>query len=158
MNVTLSIFGSCLTLTPTLTYCKLNPDHRDRWLSIGLTATPYRLKSSESLGDIYEFITCAPMPRQLIEDGVLVQPIYYDVPNAGAGKIDVRITYIVDNWLKIGQDSKTIAFCPSVAFARALTQAFEAVGVRRQWCMVRHHQGKGTRYLNHSRVTTQTRS
>jgi hypothetical protein len=121
--------GVALTLTPTLTYCKLNPDHRDPWLSIGLTATPYRLKSSESLGDIYEFITCAPMPRQLIEDGVLVQPIYYDVPNAGAGKIDVRITYIVDNWLKIGQDSKTIAFCPSVPFARALTQAFEAVGV-----------------------------
>lgn len=121
--------GVALTLTPKLVYFDHHPEYRDRWLSIGLTATPYRLKSHESLGDIYQFITCAPMPRKLIEDGVLVQPIYYDVPNAGAGKIDVRITYIVDNWLKIGQDSKTIAFCPSVPFARALTQAFEAVGV-----------------------------
>ena len=126
----LNFCSVALKLTPKLRDIEGIEGYRDRWLSIGLTATPFRLKEDESLGDIYQFMTCAPMPAKLIEDKVLVPVIYYDVPNAGNGKIDVRVTYIVQNWLKKGQYSKTIAFCPSVPFAKALTAAFEEIGVR----------------------------
>lgn len=119
-----------LELTPKLRAIKEIENYKDPWLSLGLTATPFRLNRHESLGDIYQFMVCAPMPAKLIEDKVLVPIIYYDVPNAGSGKIDVRISYIVENWLKKGQYSKTIAFCPSVAFAKSLAAAFEAVGVK----------------------------
>lgn len=119
-----------LDLTPRLKDVEGIEDYRDPWLSIGLTGTPFRLKEDESLGDIYQFMTCAPMPQKLIDDKVLVPVIYYDVPNAGSGKIGVRISYIVENWLKKGQNSKTIAFCPSVPFAKSLTAAFGAIGVK----------------------------
>ena len=127
----LNFSSVALELTPKLRWTEDNPDYKDPWLVVGLTATPFRLKEDESLGDVYEFMTCAPMPAKLIEDGVLVQPVYFDVPNAGTKvKIDVKITYIVENWLKKAQNSKTIAFCPSVVFAKSLAAAFEAIGVK----------------------------
>lgn len=133
----LIIFDECHVLNFSSVALELVPKLRDfeegycdRWQIIGLTATPYRLREDESLGDIYQFMTCAPMPRELIEQGVLVPIVYYDVPNAGGGRIGVRIPYIVENWLKKGQNSKTISFCPSVAFAKSLSEAFERIGVK----------------------------
>lgn len=133
----LIIFDECHLVNFTSVALLLVPKLRDRkesrdpWKSIGLTATPYRLKEDESLGDIYQFMTCAPMPGELIDSGVLARPVYFDVPNAGLKcKIDVKIDYIIRNWLKKAQNSKTIAFCPSVAFAKSLAAAFNEIGIK----------------------------
>jgi superfamily II DNA or RNA helicase len=46
---------------------------------LGLTATPWRLSSFESLGDIFSTLVCAPMPKELIKSGFLVKPSYYNL-------------------------------------------------------------------------------
>lgn len=44
---------------------------------LGLTATPWRLSSRESLGDIYTELVATPTPKELILQGFLVKPSYY---------------------------------------------------------------------------------
>jgi superfamily II DNA or RNA helicase len=43
----------------------------------GFTATPFRTNKGEAMGDKFERLITAPFPRDLIQKGYLVKPVYY---------------------------------------------------------------------------------
>lgn len=114
---------------------------------IGLTATPWRLKSKEEMGDLFECLVSAPMPCKLIEKGILAKPIYFGVE--GADLKDVKtsegdynqddlelvcntpdvIARAVVEWLRLARDRLTIAFAVGVDHARAIAKAFNEAGI-----------------------------
>lgn len=96
---------------------------------IGLTATPWRLKRNECLGDIFPVMVKAPSYRQLIRMGNLVQPVYYEIPNSYGKDMAADIHYIIAQWKKWAQNSPTFAFTESIPFAKALAKAFEEEGI-----------------------------
>ncbi|MBW4636376.1 MAG: DEAD/DEAH box helicase family protein [Iphinoe sp. HA4291-MV1] len=96
---------------------------------IGLTATPFRLKKRESLGEIFHALALAPSYAELIAMGNLVKPVYYEVPNSTAGDMIADASYMIESWRAIAQNSPTIAFTQSIHFAEVLAQAFNDSGI-----------------------------
>jgi len=117
---------------------------------IGLTATPWRLKKTESLINFYENSILAPLPRQLQEMGFLVPFRYF----ALEGEVDVSavrrgsdgdfrtsdialltstpdcIRSAVDNWIRLGKGRRTIGFACNVAHAHSITEEFQRRGIK----------------------------
>lgn len=115
---------------------------------LGLTATPWRLSKRESLGDIFESLVCAPMPRELIDANFLVKPSYFspnqaDLESVGTtrtGEFDDEqlalacdrpelIQQTVRDWFKLAYGRRTIVFTVNVLHARHLAEAFVNAGV-----------------------------
>ena len=114
---------------------------------IGLTATPYRLKKTEGLGDIFQTLVSAPMPHELIDSGYLSKPSYYglhqpDLQKVGtiAGDYDEHqlaiacdqpelIEQLVSEWRKLAYGRRTIVFAVNVAHSQSICTAFQKVGI-----------------------------
>lgn len=115
---------------------------------LGLTATPWRTKKSESLDDFFQTLVSAPLPKDLIDAGFLVKPSYFslsitDLKSVGttvSGDFDSDqlalacdrpelIAQTVLDWHKLARLRRTIAFAVNVAHARHLASAFTASGV-----------------------------
>lgn len=114
---------------------------------IGVTATPWRTKKNEGLDEYYEDIVKAPLPKSLIEQGYLVPPIYYAYPyidltnvrtKAGeydSGDLEVAVNtpkvnqHVVDEYKRLANGRRSIAFTVSVNHAKSLTETFIKNGI-----------------------------
>lgn len=113
---------------------------------MGATATPARL-DQKPLGDLFNELVIAATPRQLIDEGTLVEPTVF-VPNnpnmkgvkitageynlkALAAKVDQPklVANIVDTWLKLANGKKTLAFAVNVAHSQHLIDRFRMAGI-----------------------------
>jgi superfamily II DNA or RNA helicase len=96
---------------------------------IGLTATPWRSRKTESLGDIFDHLIVAASYRQLINEGKLVRPVYYRVKGSNGGDMQADIDYIISQWKAIAQNDLTFCFTASVKFANLTAERFNAEGI-----------------------------
>lgn len=115
---------------------------------LALTATPWRTKKRESLGDIFHVLVSAPMPSALIDAGYLVKPSYFSVNQADlemfctakSGDFDEGqlalacdrpelVQQIVQDWQRLAWGRRTIAFAVNVTHSRHLAEAFQSAGV-----------------------------
>lgn len=116
---------------------------------IGLSATPY----SKGLGKYYTDLVVPITARELLEMGWLCPVKYYagEQPDLSAIKLKTDklgtkdydpaslaiemekpklIGDVVATWKKLGEDSQTIAFCPSISHSRGLVEEFNRSGVK----------------------------
>ena len=114
---------------------------------IGLTATPYRLKKSEGMGDVFQTLVSAPMPYELIDSGYLSKPSYYGLHQPDlqkvrtiAGDYDEHqlaiacdkpelIEQLIGEWRKLAYGRRTIVFAVNVAHSQNICVAFQKVGI-----------------------------
>jgi superfamily II DNA or RNA helicase len=114
---------------------------------LGLTATPWRLSKQQGMADVFQALVCAPMPYELIEQGYLIKPVYYGLPQADlekvgtvAGDFDEGALAIVcdqpelvqntiKEWQRIAYGRRTIVFAVNVAHSKNICQAFQSNGV-----------------------------
>jgi superfamily II DNA or RNA helicase len=110
---------------------------------IKMTGTLWRLKPTESLGQFVskDSLVCAPMPSTLMEWGYLVKPVYIRVTNTGRN-ILTSPEYALAQWKKSGQGRLTLAFCPNIPFARALSDLFNEEGIPAAWISADTPQGE----------------
>ncbi len=121
---------------------------QDERILIGLTATPWRLKKGESMGDIFEAQAACNTPSEMIAAGYLVPCVYFGIKGVsleGVGtvagdynlaQLDVRCTEdaaimsAIDNYLRICPERLFICFACTVNHARLLTEAFKSKGIK----------------------------
>lgn len=122
--------------------------HRNA-IHLALTATPYRL-GKEQLGDHMETLVASPVPSELQRMGFLAPMKYYGMPadeqidlsavKTVAGDYDERelknacdrpelVERIVNEWVRLTPDRRTIAFCVDIEHAQHVAEAFNAAGV-----------------------------
>jgi superfamily II DNA or RNA helicase len=115
---------------------------------LAFTATPYRL-GKEQLGDHLETFVASPVPSVLQRMGFLAPMKYYGMPadelidlsdvRTVAGDFDERdlknacdrpelIERIVEEWLRLTPDRRTVAFCVDIEHARHVADAFRMQG------------------------------
>lgn len=101
---------------------------------LGLTATPYRSKSDECLGDIYESgsLVVGPSYKELIATGALVHPIYYEIGNCYGQSMASSVEYNVRQWQKYGQNDQTLVFTNTCDRCDVYKEAFESIGITAQ--------------------------
>jgi superfamily II DNA or RNA helicase len=118
-------------------------------LHIGLTATPYRA-DGKGLGDAYDELIVVASPRQLIDEGFLVEPRVFTVPQAkrpDLSKVKLSkgdyaphaleaavdriglVGNIVEHWLEHAKGIRTVVFAVSVAHSKHIVERFRAAGV-----------------------------
>ncbi|MEO0490563.1 MAG: helicase-related protein, partial [Cyanobacteria bacterium J06659_2] len=118
-------------------------------IHIGMTATPYRLGKGQ-MGDHFQAYVASPVPSTLQAMDFLASMKYYGVPTDGqidlgdvrivAGDYDERdlrnacdrpelIHRIVEEWLRLTPDKRTIAFCVDIGHARHVAEMFREAGV-----------------------------
>lgn len=113
---------------------------------LGLSATPVR-SDGRGLGHVYDQMVQSPPVAELIEQGWLVQPRYFTGATAdmqgvklhdydyAAGEREARMNNaqlrgdVVEQWLRHGDNRKTIVFASGVKHSLALRDDFEAAGV-----------------------------
>lgn len=112
---------------------------------IGATATPYREGNQQSLSDFYQAIVEVVKISELIEQGYLAKPRSYGVKidmsqvKTTAGDYDLqqqadlyqsRKVYVgvVENYKKICDGKKTLAFAPTIASSQELQTEFKRKG------------------------------
>lgn len=113
---------------------------------VGMTATPART-DGRGLGELYDDLIMGPSVKDLTAAGYLV-PVRYFAPSV-ADLVGVRtqggdyvakdlsermnqprlVGDIVENWLNICPDRKTVVFCVDRAHAAAVHAEFEKVGI-----------------------------
>lgn len=116
-------------------------------LYVGLTATPYRLKKSEGLGDIFQTLVSAPMPYELIDSGYLSKPSYYGLSQPNLDKVKTvagdydeyqlaiacdkpeLITQLVREWQRLAYGRRTIVFAVNVQHSQNICAAFQSAGI-----------------------------
>ncbi len=114
---------------------------------IGCTATPARA-DGRGLGEVFDDLVIGPGVGELTDQGYLC-PVRYFVP----GRIDLNgvkmsmgdyqvkaladktinkklIGDIVQNWLKLAENRKTLVFCVNVKHAIAVCEAFQDAGIK----------------------------
>jgi len=146
-----------LTFTPDVIF--YDEAHLTAWASsakklleldcfhIGLTATPWRLKKTEGMGDIFQELIHTPLPYQLMDMGFLVSPRYFtlekpdlkgikivagDYSNSDLNRVcNVQpvIDNMIDNWLEICPNKRTIVFSVNVAHAKNIAESFRQKGI-----------------------------
>lgn len=120
-------------------------------LVIGLTASPWRLKKSESMSVLFEDVVLTKLPSELIEMGYRVPYIYYcnsalpldllePASNTFSGYKDKSVSLVVDTpnaikqsidvWEKYSNNWETIAFTSSINHSQNLTEGFKQRGHR----------------------------
>jgi superfamily II DNA or RNA helicase len=131
------------------TYVQIARDYPNA-LHIGLTATPYRA-DGKGLGDAYDELIVVASPRQLIDEGFLVEPRVFTVPYAkrpdlskvkiskGDYAVDALeqavdraglVGNIVEHWLEHAPGIRTVVFPVSVAHSKHIVERFVGAGVR----------------------------
>ena len=119
-------------------------------LTIGLTATPYRLKKHEGLSSHFDDLVQAPTPAALTEMGHLSPLRYWGFGKAGGidtegvktragdfalGDLEQAcakpelLNHAVTQWQKLAAGKKTLCFCTTVKHAEALRDEFIRHGV-----------------------------
>ncbi len=114
---------------------------------VGLTATPWRLRKRQGMGDIFQALVSAPMPHELIDHGFLVKPAYFGVPEPDldgvktvAGDFDEGelaiacdrpelIKQLVAEWKRLAWGRRTIAFAVNVQHSQHIYEAFQQQGI-----------------------------
>lgn len=118
-------------------------------IHLGLTATPFRA-SGEGLADSYDDLLMVATPRQLIDEGHLVEPRVFTVPaefmpdlsavqmkrgdydhGALAEACDSKLLVgnLVEHWLCHTKGVRTVAFAVSVAHSKHIAKQFCNAGV-----------------------------
>ena len=113
---------------------------------LGMSATPY----SKGLGKLYTNLLVPITPNELLEHGYLTPVRYYGGEHVDLSKVKsinqntydpktlgeetdkskvVVVGSVIKNWLKYGEDSQTIAFSPTQAHSRYLTEMFNQAGI-----------------------------
>lgn len=113
---------------------------------LGLSATPVR-SDGRGLGHVYDQMVQAPSVAELISQGWLVKPRYFTGATAdmagvklhdydyAAGEREARMNNaqlrgdVVEQWLRHGDNRKTIVFASGVKHSLALRDDFVAAGV-----------------------------
>jgi len=124
-------------------------EHYPDAVHLGLTATPFRANGA-GLGDAYDDLVLVASPRQLIDQGFLVEPRVFTVPKdalpdlsgvrtrrgdyeqrglAAAVDSTVLVGNMVEHWKKHARDVRTVAFAVSVAHSRHIVEQFQQAGV-----------------------------
>ena len=117
-----------------------------------MTATPYR-RDGRSLGYMADALVEAVTPRELVRDGVLVDPEVYDRPlveragglgggedgeDGGVGAPSPKLAGdIVGEWVRHARGLKTVARCASIPHSKSVAERFRAAGFRSE-----HADGK----------------
>jgi len=114
---------------------------------LGLTATPWRLNKQQGMGDIFSKLVCAPLPHELIDQGFLVKPCYYSLGEADLEKVGTvageydegelaivcdrpeLIARAVEDWKRLANSRRTIAFAVNVQHSRHICEAFQGAGI-----------------------------
>lgn len=99
-----------------------------------LTATPYR-RDGRGLADVADALVEATTPRELIDNGWLVDPIYFATPpppeNAEPQVRRARLVGdVVDTWKRRSRGLPTVGRAINIAHSLALVERFRAQGVR----------------------------
>ena len=113
---------------------------------IGLTATPY----SKGLGKLYNNLIVPITPKELLDRNYLCPVRYYVGSHINLGNVrsinanafdpkdieretdkdsDVLIGSIVKNWMEYGENSQTIAFCPTQNLSKSLVNHLVSHGI-----------------------------
>lgn len=114
---------------------------------IGLTATPAR-GDGKGLGAFYDDIVTGPTISELVDMGYLVPLRYYapTEPDLSKLKLDKDGDYqekalgarmdtpqligdIVDNWLRLAPERRTVVFCVTCDHSRHTAEAFRGAGI-----------------------------
>ncbi len=116
------------------------------WFAL-LTATPYRL-DGRSLGDVADELVEVTTPRELIERGVIMEPVVYGeaapdmtgVHHRGGDfspdEVDARVNTkslvgdVVQTWIKKSGGAPSVYFAASIAHSQHLVERFREVNVR----------------------------
>lgn len=115
---------------------------------IGLTATPYRLKKTEGMGDIFDKLIQVALPSELQQRGFLSHMKYFGIhePDTKDWKTsmgewraeDVDRAMNADEVMRhtireykrlVPEGTPSLAFCPSVVIAVKLAEAFNEAGI-----------------------------
>lgn len=127
------------------TYQSVLENYKDK-IIIGVTATPI-LSSGIGMGEFFESIVAPVTVQGLINDGYLVPGIYYGPSEPDLSKVDTvagdyhktqlnkimnqpkLIGDVVDNWVKYGENRKTMVFAVKVNHSKALCLEFNRRGI-----------------------------
>ena len=118
----------------------LNPD----CTIIGFTATPKRQGKKDQLGEYYEKLVIGVEIDYLVKEKYLAKPKYYGVPTDLSGIRSVRGDYdqnevadrfsrdkiyrgVVENWMNIAPNQKTLCFSSNIASSKELAEEFRTV-------------------------------
>lgn len=132
-------------VSPAKTYEKVLNQYNGK-IIIGCTATPCR-SDGRGLGDVFDDLIVGPGINELTEQGYLC-PIKYYVPTtidldgvpvykndyqqkALGEKVNKKklIGDVVENWLKLAENQKTIVFCVNVKHSIAICEEFNRHGI-----------------------------
>lgn len=117
---------------------------------IGLTATPWRTKQKEGFCQYFDCIVRAPDPLELVKMGYLARPRLFgygglidfsqlETSSSSGDYTEASLQLvcneeynakIVEHFLEICPERKTIAFCAGVAQAENLADQFNQVGIK----------------------------
>jgi superfamily II DNA or RNA helicase len=112
---------------------------------IGLTATPAR-GDGRGLNEVADALVLGPSIPDLVTDGFLV-PLRYFAPSAPdlskikvvkgdyvekqLGEVMIKLVGdVVENWLRLAPERRTVVFCCNCAHSRAVRDAFLAEGIK----------------------------
>lgn len=116
-------------------------------VKIGLTATPWRCKKTESLADKFGTLIAGPTPSDLQKAGHLAKMRYFAIREPDLTDVGILggeykndqlaracnrpeiVEFVVTEWLRLAGDRRTLVFCVDIAHANAVAEQFEAVGV-----------------------------
>ena len=118
-------------------------------IHLGLTATPYRA-DGRGLGDMYDELVAVSSPRELIQQGYLVEPRVFTVPQESlpdlssvrvrrgdyhgselADAVDRQqlVGSIVEHWHRHAQGLRTVVFAVSVRHSQHIVEQFRQADV-----------------------------
>lgn len=116
---------------------------------LGLTATPWRSSKYESLGDIYpiESLVLGPSYKELIKNGSLVYPIYYEIGNCYGQNMKSDIDYNFRQWVQYGQNDQTIVFANSKSDCLEYKEKFNDNGISAEIINAETSKSKRREYI-----------
>lgn len=113
------------------------------------TATPYRSKKQRSLSEDYSYLIHGPQIPLLIKEGFLVKdryfaPKHFDISGLELNsfgdfkesqmfkKFEETVSYksVIDNWVKIANNTITICFCVNIEHTLNTCMAFNRNGIK----------------------------
>lgn len=118
-------------------------------IHLGLTATPFRA-DGQGLDDAYDDLLVVATPRQLIDEGHLVEPRVFTVPTESLSDLSavrmkrgdynkdaleeacdnkLLVGNLVEHWLRHTKGVRTVAFAVSVAHSKHIAEQFCSAGV-----------------------------
>lgn len=149
------------------TYAKIFERFETPPVIVGLTATPYRQRGGELIPDVFDTSVLSATPRQLVEEGHLVNPIHYAAPEGDWSNLQVRSNGeyttasgaaamndvlmrgdIVRNWQEKSASAATIVFAQSIEHSKWIVEQFKDAGVSAEHLDGTIADGERTRILS----------